>query len=57
LRPTEGYQLWNLRAAYDINKTFSANAVLKNALDKDYQVYDGDPMQGRSLLLSLNAKF
>jgi len=57
LRPTEGYQLWNLRAAYDINKTFSANAVLKNALDEDYQVYDGDPMQGRSLLVSVNAKF
>jgi len=57
LRPTDGYQLWHLRGAYQINKQVSANAVLKNALDTDYQIYDGDPMPGRTLLMSLNAKF
>ena len=56
-RTTDGYQLWHLRGRYQINKTFSANAILKNALDTDYQVYDGDPMPGRSLLMTVNAKF
>lgn len=56
-RPTDGYGLWHFRAGYQINKTFSANAVLRNALDKNYQIYDGDPMMGRALLVNVNAKF
>lgn len=56
-RPTSGYSLWHLRAGYQINKTFSANAILRNALDKNYQIYEGDPMMGRTLLVNVNAKF
>ncbi|MDY0137274.1 MAG: TonB-dependent receptor [Thiomicrospira sp.] len=56
-RTTAGYELVHLRAAYQFNKTLSANAVLKNALDKDYQIYDGDPMPGRTLWVSVNAAF
>lgn len=56
-RATDGFNLWHLRGAYEINKTFTANAVLRNAMDTDYQIYEGDPMPGRTLLLSVNAKF
>jgi iron complex outermembrane receptor protein len=56
-RTTDGYQLMHLRSAYEINKNVNLNAVLKNALDTDYQIYDGDPMPGRTLWISLNADF
>lgn len=51
-----GYGLVNLRANYQINQTFSGNLALKNALDKDYELNRGQPMQGRSLWLGVNAK-
>lgn len=56
-RTTDGYQLMNLRADYQINHQFSTQAVLKNALDQDYQISEGDPMPGRTLWVNLSAQF
>ncbi|KUJ73886.1 hypothetical protein AVO42_00235 [Thiomicrospira sp. XS5] len=56
-RPTAGFNLWNLSAAYDINKHFSTNVVLKNALDTDYEISEGDPMPGRTVWVNLHASY
>lgn len=56
-RKTDAYELLHLRAGYEFNKTFSTQVVLKNALDKNYEVYDGDPMPGRTLWVNLSADF
>lgn len=56
-RPTAGFNLWNLSAAYDINKHFSTNVVLKNALDTDYEISEGDPMPGRTVWVNLHARY
>jgi iron complex outermembrane receptor protein len=56
-RPVAGHNLWTARAEYQINKHFTTNFVLRNVLDTDYEVSEGDPMPGRSLWMNVNAKF
>ncbi|WP_319558554.1 TonB-dependent receptor [Thiomicrorhabdus sp.] len=56
-RPVVAFSLWDLRAHYDINKNFSTDVVLKNALDSNYEIAEGDPMPGRTLWANLHARF
>lgn len=56
-RPMEAFDLWDLRAHYDITKHISTQFVLKNVLDTDYAIAEGDPMPGRTLWANLHARF
>lgn len=56
-RPTAGFNLWNATASYDINKHFSTNVVLKNVMDTDYELAEGDPMPGRTVWVNLHASY
>lgn len=56
-RPVDAFSIWDLRAHYEINKHLSTQFVLKNALDTDYEIAEGDPMPGRTLWANLHARF
>ncbi|MBN2646597.1 MAG: TonB-dependent receptor [Thiotrichales bacterium] len=56
-RPTAGFVLLNSRAHWTINPKWQANLVLKNLLDKNYEIAEGDPMPGRTIWANLNYAF
>ncbi|NCC36890.1 MAG: TonB-dependent receptor, partial [Chloroflexia bacterium] len=56
-RPTAGFVLLNSRAHWTINPNWQANLVLKNLLDKNYEIAEGDPMPGRTIWANLNYAF
>ncbi|QKI89797.1 TonB-dependent receptor plug domain-containing protein [Thiomicrorhabdus xiamenensis] len=56
-RPTDGFSLWDIRAHYRINKAWHADFALKNLLDADYEIAEGDPMPGRTFWANIQYQF
>lgn len=56
-RPTDGFSLWDIRAHYRVNKAWHADFALKNVLDTDYEIAEGDPMPGRTLWANIQYQF
>jgi hemoglobin/transferrin/lactoferrin receptor protein len=55
---TPGYDIYHLRAGWQVNKYFGLNASLENILDADYRIHgSGVNEPGRNLILSAEVKF
>ncbi|MBO9581069.1 MAG: TonB-dependent receptor [Sphingobium sp.] len=54
---TGNYVLTNLTIDYEITNRFTIGAGVRNAFDELYQLTDGFPEPGRSLFLTLRAKY
>lgn len=51
---TPGYHVFNLKAHYQIDKSFSALARIDNVLNRDYMVVNGYNTLGRTLFVGVN---
>ncbi len=55
---TPGYDVYHLRAGWQVNRYFGLNAALENIFDADYRVHgSGVNEPGRNLILTANVKF
>ncbi len=55
---TPGYDIYHLRAGWQVNKYVVLNASLENILDADYRIHgSGVNEPGRNLILSADVKF
>jgi vitamin B12 transporter len=49
-----GYQVFNLNARYQIEKSLSVSARMDNLFNKDYELVHGYNNPGRTLFVGLN---
>lgn len=56
-RIAAGFGIANLKAMYQINPAWSAEAGINNLLDKNYMVIEGYPLEGRNYIVNTTWKF
>lgn len=56
-RIAAGFGIANLKAMYQIDKAWSAEAGVNNLLDKNYMLTEGYPMEGRNYFVNTTFKF
>ncbi|HTY99904.1 MAG TPA: TonB-dependent receptor, partial [Rhodocyclaceae bacterium] len=54
---TDAYTLLNLKVEYMIRHDWSVSLAARNLTDKDYQVVDGYPQEGRNFVLATRFQF
>ena len=52
-----GFGIANLKGMYQFNQSWSAEAGVNNLLDKNYQLVEGYPMEGRNFFANATWKF
>ncbi|MBY0430395.1 MAG: TonB-dependent receptor [Rhodospirillales bacterium] len=56
-RKTDGFVVANFKAAWQITDTFGAEAGINNLFDRNYELADGFPEEGRNYFLNARVKF